>query len=317
MAELIAHIKSGPIFKPAQLHIIGIQLFHDFFTLAEGGIHPTAQAVTPALDGTSKIRTEDGINGRSQRLKHGKNSVRQIEEQAANCPNRIIEYISDEVCNGSHKVIDHHKYIHNQVPQGNEDVSDECQRRHKCAANQAGCGNACTGKLIDRRHSRIEQGYKGDHQNDDPYQGASIQGRIQAVLCRRFSGGGRCQCAGCGKLNHLCPGHSDMNSLGNKPHSVCGHLRSIVHQQCAGHTIDDRGKPRPVIYHQGGTADQKVKNPSGNRSDPGKAIDNPICNLGEPLAISNLIDFGQDRGKDRQGLVLHTNPNLRPSLGHI
>lgn len=111
LAELIAHIKSGPIFKPAQLHIIGIQLFHDFFTLAEGGIHPTAQAVTPALDGTSKIRTEDGINGRSQRLKHGKNSVRQIEEQAANCPNRIIEYISDEVCNGSHKVIAYSMYL--------------------------------------------------------------------------------------------------------------------------------------------------------------------------------------------------------------
>ena len=29
-----------------------------------------------------------------------------------------------------------------------------------------------------------------------------------------------------------------------------------------------------------------------------------------------MVDFGQDRGKHRKGLILHINPNLRPSLGH-
>lgn len=63
-----------------KMKIFRIQLFHDFFTLAKGGIHPTAQAVTPALDGTGKVRTEDSINGRSQSLKDGKNRVRQVEK---------------------------------------------------------------------------------------------------------------------------------------------------------------------------------------------------------------------------------------------
>ena len=80
LAELITHIKGGSILEAAQVKIFRIQLFHDFFTLAKGGIHPTAQAVTPALDGTGKVRTEDSINGRSQRLKDGKNRVRQVEK---------------------------------------------------------------------------------------------------------------------------------------------------------------------------------------------------------------------------------------------
>ena len=73
LAEFIPHIKGGSILEAAQMKIFRILLFHDFFTLAKGGIHPTAQAVTPALDGTGKVRTEDSINGRSQSLKDGKN----------------------------------------------------------------------------------------------------------------------------------------------------------------------------------------------------------------------------------------------------
>ena len=111
-------------------------------------------------------------------MKDGKNRVRQIKEQPANSPHRVIEHISNEVGNSGNKVVNHHEHIYNQVIQNNEDVSNKCQCRHKCPANNTGCGNRSSGEMINRRHSRIEQGYKGDNQNNDPYQGASIQGPI-------------------------------------------------------------------------------------------------------------------------------------------
>ena len=273
------------------MKIFRIQLFHDFFTLAKGGIHPTAQAVTPALDGTGKVRTEDGINGRSQSLKDGKNRVRQVEKQTGHSRNRIIEYISDEVSYGCHKVVDHHKYIHNQVPQGHKDISNEGQCRHKRTTDNACGGNACTGKVIDRRHSRIEQGYKGDNQNNDPYNRTGIHSRIQAILGRYLRPSRTSYQHGCRRHNSLGNGHNPGNSRRSKFSTLYQKQPPIVHAKGGGYTKDNGGQPRPVIHHHRSHIDHQVKDHICNSGNSGQPINNAICNFSHQFTVCQFIDL--------------------------
>lgn len=124
-----------PVLEPAQLHIIGVHFFHDFFALAKGFINPTTKGITPALNRSGQIGTENGINGTGQSLKYTKNRVRQIKEQAGHGSNGVSEYVSDEVCHGGNQIVDQHEHVNGDIPQGHEQVPNEGQRRHKCAAN--------------------------------------------------------------------------------------------------------------------------------------------------------------------------------------
>ena len=84
----------------------------------------------------------------------------------------------------------------------------------------------------------------------------------------------------------------------------------------ASHTQNDWRNPTPIINNPRSAVDQQIKNPRGNRSNGGKAIDNTIGHGFKLGTVGNLVQLVQDRGKDGKGLILHGSPDLAPSLGH-
>nr|DAZ23479.1 MAG TPA: hypothetical protein [Caudoviricetes sp.] len=314
--KVVPKIKSGPVFKPIQLQIISVHFRHYFRSLAKGFINPTAKGITPSLNRPGKVGTKDSVNGRSKRLKHPKHRISQIKEQMNHSRHRIIEYCSNEVGNRSHKVIDQNKHFSGHIPQGNEDVADKGQRRHKHPADNAGGGNTGSSKLVHRRHSRIEQGDQRNDTDDDPSNGTGQQSGIQPHLCAGGRGGCRRFRKGGTGLNSRSGGGNCGKAVCNGLNGVIGDHGSVKNHISASHTQNDWRNPTPIINNPRSAVDQQIKNPCGNRSNGGKAIDNTIGHGFKLGAVGDLVQLVQDRGEDGKGLILHGSPDLAPSLGH-
>ena len=110
-----------------------------------------------------------------------------------------------------------------------------------------------------------------------------------------------------------------MNGLGrclNAHNGICHQRHTVINQHSGHNTHDDRLNPTPIINDHRSNGNQNIQHRRSHICNPRKAVDQAGGHFLELGAVSNLVDFGQDRGKHRKGLILHPGPNLRPSLGH-
>lgn len=114
LAPVIARLKCVAILEAVQVIVLCIDLWDDLDTCPKGLIHPTTQAVSPALYRTGKVGTEDGIDGGSDALKHGQHYVRKIKEQPRRGAQRIYEHVCHKVCHHCDYVVDDHKHVHHR-----------------------------------------------------------------------------------------------------------------------------------------------------------------------------------------------------------